>query len=131
MRAKKYLILIPLLISGCASSLAEDINLISSSYEAIVFDDGISLEESKVIAQNALIRQNSAEIYNLSRPQVVKDVSGLPNHQNYWFISFEEKKASRIPFIFTVIIDKQTGRVKFADDYAHGARWILEAALLR
>lgn len=130
-KAGKYLILISLLVVGCASSLTKDMNLVSSNYEAVVFDDGISLEESKVIAQKELIKQNLVRFYDLAQPQIAKDVPSLPSRQDYWFISFEEKKPSSIPFIFTVVINKQTGSVKFANDYARGSQWILEAALLR
>ena len=71
------------------------------------------------------------ELYHLTKPQLELDVTELPDHQDYWFIYFEEKKPSSIPFIFMVLINKETGKIKFADDYNEEKQWILEAAILR
>ena len=120
-----------LLVMGCATTVNEDIQLALDGYEKIVFDDGISQEESKIIAQKKLIKENVVDIYNFSSPQIARDVTEFPNHQDYWFIFFEEKKLSSIPFIFMILVDKETGKIKFSDDYNEGNQWILEAALLR
>ena len=128
----KYVNLIFLLaMVGCTTGMAENIKLITDNHETVVYEDGVTLEESKIIAQNLLIKMNVVELYDLSRPQVANDVSELPNNEDYWFIFFEETKTSSIPFIFMVVINKQTGKAKFADDYNEGNLWILEAALLR
>ena len=131
MAARKYLCLILLLTAGCTTTMAENVRSVSDSYEAVVFDDGISLEESKTIAQKQLIKKNVVDIYDLTKPQATDDVSELPDHEDYWFIYFQEKKPSNIPFIFMTVINRQTGKIKFAEDYNEGNQWILEAALLR
>jgi len=99
--------------------------------KTIILEDGINLEEAKIIAQNALINKNFVRIYDLSNPLIKNKISDLPNHQNYWFIFFLERQPSSIEYIFMAIINKKTGEVKFSDDYAKGHEWILEAALLR
>ena len=124
------LLLLLVMVMGCATATTENVEAISDSYERIVFDDGITLEESKVIAQKQLIRKNVIDIYDFSKPQAALDVTDLPNHQDYWFVFFEETRPGNIPFIFMIVINKETGRVKFADDYNEGNQWILEAALL-
>jgi hypothetical protein len=135
--ARKYLSLMILLIMGCSMVMGcsmiknEYVQSVSGHYETVVFDDGISLEEAKIIAQKQLIKMNVIEIYFLSKPQVFRNAAELPNYQEYWFIFFEEKVPSNIPFIFMVIINKENGSIKFSDDYAEESQWILEAALLR
>lgn len=128
---QKHLILILLFTIGCASTIAEDIKTITDNYETVDFDDGIDLEESKIVAQKQLIKNNVVDIYELTEPQITEDVEDLPNSENFWFVFFEEKKPSSIPFIFMVIVNKENGKIKFADDYDEGNKWILEAALLR
>ena len=127
---KKYLVLMILFAVGCMSTHAENIKLVSSQYEAVIFDDGISLEEAKIIAQRELIKQNLVKIYDLSNPKLLRNVSDLPNYEKYWFISFKEKKVATIEFIFIVLINKSNGKIKFANDFKEDKRWILEAALL-
>jgi len=127
---KKYLVPILLLITGCATPFAESIQKVSSNYETVMFDDGINIEEAKIIAQNELVRENLVKFYDLPNPRIVEDVSDLPDHEKYWFISFKEIKIANIRFIFMVVINRQTGKVKFANDYQEGNRWILEAVLL-
>jgi hypothetical protein len=116
---------------GCARTTAINTQSVSNNYQQIVFDDGISLEESKVIAQKQLIRRNISDIYNLLNPQMANDVENLPNNQEYWFVFFQEIKPANIPFIFMVLVHKETGKIKFANDYNEGNQWILEAELLR
>lgn len=128
---RKYLSLMLLLVMGCATTIAENVQSISVKYEQVVFDDGISLEESKTIAQKQLIKKNVVDLYVFLKPQIARDVNELPNYQDYWFVFFEEKRLSHIPFIFMVLIHKETGKIKFANDYNEGNQWILEAALLR
>jgi hypothetical protein len=117
--------------SGCVTSQSGEVLTVLDNYKTVVFKDAIGLEEAKIIAQRQLVKKNVVDLYYLSRPQIEEDVSGLPGHQDYWFIYFEEKQSENIPFIFMVAVNKQDGRVKFADDYNEGNRWILEAALLR
>lgn len=127
----KYLSFLLIFMMGCAGSLAESLKSVSDRYEAVVIEDGIDLQEAKAIAQKQMVKENLVELYDLSNPQVEKDVAELPRYQDYWFIYFDEKRPSGIPFIFMVIIHKETGKVKFADDYDRGKQWILEAGLLR
>lgn len=100
-------------------------------YKTVVFDDGISLEEAKLIAQRELIRQNEAAIYDLPRPQVAADVVDLPRYQDHWFVFFDERSIVNIKYIFMVVIHKKTGSIQFAQDYAEEKWWVLEAAMLR
>jgi len=110
--------------------MKENIRAVSNNFEAIVYDDGISQEEAKIIAQNKLIEENLVKFYDLSNPKVAMDVTDLPNYEEYWFITFKEKKAANIKFTFMAIIDRKTGKVKFANDYQEDKKWILEAVLL-
>ncbi len=119
------------LAMGCATAGSENMQSVLDRYEQIVFDDGISLEESKVVAQKQLIKRNVIDLYDLLKPQIDDDVTEFPHYQDYWFVFFEEKAPSNIPFIFMILIHKETGKIKFADDYNEGNQWILEAALLR
>ena len=128
---RKYFFIVFFLAAGCTTPLAENMKTVADSYEALVLDDGVSLEEAKTVAQKALIKQNLVRMYELDNPQLEKDIAELPNHEDYWFIFFEEEKTASIEFIFMVIINKETGSIKFANDYPLGKRWILEAALLR
>ena len=127
---KRYFILLLLFTVGCVSTHAENVKLISSKYETVIFEDGINLEEAKVIAQRALIKKNVVQMYDLLNPTELKNVSDLPNYEKYWFISFEEKRTANIQYVFVVLINKNNGKVKFADDFTEDRRWILEAALL-
>lgn len=127
----KYLSLGLVFLTGCTTSLTENVKTVSDRYETVIFDDGISLEESKTIAQKQLIKKNVVALYDLSKPRIADDVTDLPGHDSYWFVFFEEKRPSSIPFVFMVLIDRETGKVKYADDYNEGNQWILEAELLR
>jgi hypothetical protein len=120
-----------LLVMGCATSSSDKMQSTLDSYETVVFDDGISLEESKIIAQRRLVRENVSDIYDMTKPRMLPDVTGFRNHQDYWFVFFEEKKPASIPFIFVILVNKENGTIKFSDDYNEGNQWILEAALLR
>ena len=128
---KRFTILMIFLVAGCATSLSDDIKSVKDNYATIVFYGGVVLEEAKIIAQNQLVKRNIADIYALTKPLVKRDVSELPNYEDYWFIFFEEKKPAGIPFIFVVLIDKKNGKVKFSDDYNEDNQWILETALQR
>ncbi len=128
---KKFCILMPLFLVGCASLMKTQSQSVLERYKTVVFEDGITLEEAKLIAQRELIRQNEAAIYDLANPQVVVKVADLPRSQDYWFVSFDEREAGSIKYIFMAVIHKKTGDVKFSQGYAEEKRWILEAAMLR
>lgn len=127
---KKYIGLMLLFLFGCATATTKNIELVSSNYETVIFSDGINAEEAKIIGQRELIKENMVKIYDILNPKIVTDVTDLPNHEKYWFVSFKETKNSSITFIFMAIINKNTGRVKFSNDYKEEKRWILEAVLL-
>lgn len=130
MCARGFLVLAVLLVTGCQTSSMSDIVSVTDSYAAIVFDNGISLQESKIIAQKELIKKNVIDIYGLTMPEVYNDASDLSGHEKYWFIFFKEKRPSNIPFVYVIVIDRKTGRVKFSEDFNEGNDWILESALL-
>ncbi len=127
----KYLFGMLVVLAGCSSSVVATSRSVLKGYEAVVFEDGISLDEAKVIAQKSLITANEVRIYDLAAPQVAQDILDLPRHQDYWFIFFKERKVVNIEYIFTVVVHKGTGDVKFSGDHPVENRWILEAALLR
>lgn len=120
-----------LFLAGCASAMRAESQSVLTRYQTVVFDDGISLEEAKLIAQRELIRQNEAAIYELSRPQIAAGVADLPRYQDHWFVFFDERSIVNIKYIFMVVIHKKTGGIKFAQDYAEEKRWVLEAAMLK
>ena len=108
---KKCLALLFLLFTvGCTSSSTESIKTVTSQYELLTFDDGIDIEEAKIIGQRELIRQNLVKFYDLENPRIVWDVNDLPNHSKYWFVSFKEKRVANIEFIFMAIIQPRNQR---------------------
>lgn len=119
------------LAAGCMSAHTDKVKTVTDRYERIVFDDGINQDEAMTIAQRSLIRADMARLYDLDHPKLYTEVDELPHHEDYWFVTFREIKRSNITFHFMSIVDKRTGKVKFADDYMEGRNWILEAALLK
>ncbi|VAX36531.1 hypothetical protein MNBD_UNCLBAC01-76 [hydrothermal vent metagenome] len=130
---RKCLLVLCLFFLGCASAMVERIEQVSQSYDNVVFDDAISWEEAKIMAQKELIDKNFVEIYDLKNPYAERKVEykDLPHYQDHWLVFFKERERRSIPSVFTVIIHKETGRIKFADDYAKESLWMLEAALLK
>lgn len=128
---QKFCVIMFLFLAGCASSMMDESQSVLDRYKTVVFEDGISLEEARLIAQRQLIRRNEAAIYDLANPQVAADVADLPHYQGHWFVFFDEREIGSIKYIFMVVINKNTGNVKFAQGYAEEKRWILEAAMLR
>ncbi len=128
---KRFCVIISLFLIGCASAMMGESKSVLERYKTVVFDDGISLDEAKLIAQRELIRQNEVAIYELANPQVAADVTDLSRYQDYWFVFFNERNIANIKYVFMAVINKKTGKVKFSQDYAEDTRWILEAAMLR
>mgnify|MGYP001579360765 FL=1 len=128
---KRFFVIIPLFLAGCASALVAESKAVLERYPTVVFDDGIALEESKLIAQRELIRQDEAALYDLPNPQVAADMAGLPRYEEHWVILFKERGAWTSQYVFMVVVNKKNGRIKFARDYTDDKRWILEAELLR
>ena len=128
---KKFCVFIPLFLIGCASALVAESKAVLERYPTVVFDDGIALEEARLIAQRELIRQDQAARYDLPTPQAAADMAGLPRYEEHWFILFNERGAWTNQYVFMVAINKKNGRITFARDYTDDKRWILEAALLR
>ena len=128
---KKFCVFMPLFFIGCASAFVAESKAVLERYPTVVFDDGISLEESRLIAQRELIRQDEAALYDLPHPQIAADMAGLPRSQDYWFLFFNERGAWTNQYVFMVVINKKNGRIKFARNYTEDKRWILEAELLR
>ena len=128
---KKSCVLMPLVLIGCASALVAESKAVLERYPTVLFDDGISVEEAKLIAQRELIRQDEAARYDLPNPQVAGDMAGLPRYEEHWFILFNERGAWTNQYVFMVVINKENGRIKFAREYTEDKRWVLEAELLR
>ena len=121
----------PLFLIGCVSAMMAQSQSVLERYKTVVFEDGISLEEAKLIAQRELIREGEVAVYDLADPQVDAQVADLPRSQDHWFVFFDERETGSIKYIFMVVIHQRTGDVKFSQGYAEDKRWILEAALLR
>ncbi len=128
---KRFFVIIPLFLAGCASALVAESKAVLERYPTVVFDDGIALEESRLIAQRELIRQDEAARYDLLNPQVAAGMADLPRYAEHWFILFNERGAWTRQYVFMVVINKKNGRITFARDYTEDKRWILEAELLR
>jgi len=128
---KKFCVLVPLFLIGCVSAMMAQSQSVLERYKTVVFEDGISLEEAKLIAQRELIREGEVAVYDLADPQVDAQVADLPRSQDHWFVFFDERETGSIKYIFMVVIHQRTGDVKFSQGYAEDKRWILEAALLR
>lgn len=128
---KKFYVFMPLFLIGCASALVAESKAVLERYPTVVFDDGIALEESKLIAQRELIRQDQAARYDLPNPQVAADLTALPRYEEHWFLFFNERGAWTTQYVFMVAINKKSGRIIFAREYTEDKRWVLEAELLR
>ncbi|OGX36324.1 MAG: hypothetical protein A3C36_03010 [Omnitrophica WOR_2 bacterium RIFCSPHIGHO2_02_FULL_52_10] len=128
---KKYLTFMLLLSVGCAASVQQKVKTVMDKYAKVNFEDGIDLKDAEIIAQRALAKQNLADRYDIEQPQIVRDIAELPNHEKHWFFSFKENGFSSIEYVFMVVVEKETGKVKFADDIQEDKKWILEAALLK
>ena len=128
---KRFCVIMSLLLAGCASAMMAQSQSVLERYKTVVFEDGISLEEAKLIAQRELIREGEVAVYDLADPQVDAQVADLPRSQDHWFVFFDERETGSIKYIFMVVIHQRTGDVKFSQGYAEDKRWILEAALLR
>ena len=127
----KFWIILSLLLAGCASSLAAQSQAVLEGYKTVVFDDGIRAEEVRLVAQRELVRKGEVAVYDLANPQVAVSVAGLKRTEGYWFVSFNERDAGSMPYIFMVVVNKGTGEIKFAQGYAQEKHWVLEAAMLR
>ena len=128
---KRFCVIMSLLLAGCASAMMAQSQSVLERYKTVVFEDGISLEEAKLIAQRELIREGEVAVYDLADPQVDAQVADLPRSQDHLFVFFDERETGSIKYIFMVVIHQRTGDVKFSQGYAEDKRWILEAALLR
>lgn len=128
---KKCCVIMLLLLAGCASSMAAQSQSVLERYKTVVVEDGVSLEEAKLIAQKELIRAGEVAVYDLADPQVDTKAADLPRSKDHWFVSFDERQTGSIKYVFTVVVNKDAGDVKFSQGYAEDKRWILEAAMLR
>jgi len=128
---RKCLAIILLLAVGCTTSLQQKIKTVMDKFETIDYEDGVDWEEAEIIAQRALVRKNLADKYDLVNPKAVEDVDELPHYEDHWFLVFKERMFSSIEYVFVVVIEKESGQVKFADDLQDEKWWILEAALLK
>ncbi len=128
---RKFCVLMPLFLIGCASAIVAESKAVLERYPTVVFEDGISEDEAKLIAQRELIRQDQVERYDLSGPQVTTNLAGLPRAAEHWFIFFNERAAWTTQYVFMAAVNKRNGGVTFARDYTPDKRWLLEAALLR
>jgi hypothetical protein len=128
---RKCLTIILLLAVGCTTSVKQKIKTVMDKYETVNYEDGVDWEEAEIIAQRALVRQNLADKYDLDNPKAVEEVDELPNYADHWFLAFKERMFSSIEYVFVVVIEKESGQVKFADDLQDEKWWILEAALLK
>lgn len=120
-----------LVLAGCTSAIKLESQEILGRYHTVVFDDGINLDEAKLIAQRELIRQKLAHVYDLTHPQTAANVADLQHADEHWFIVFNNRDIEKIDEDFIVILHKKTGRPKFAQEYNEDQRWLLEAALFR
>jgi len=127
---RTILILLVFFMSGCITTTADRVKRVLDQYESLNLEDGVTLEEAMIIAQKALIRENMVKFYDLQKPKQAKDVDDLPRAEQFWFITFKEKKTANIEFIFMTVIDKKNGDIKFANDFKEDKKWILEGALL-
>jgi len=114
-------------LTGCTSQ-KQYIRNVLNDFENLKRGDGAEQEEAVIIAKKELIDQNVVRIYNIEEPRIVEDLTNVPDHQQYWFVSFKEKQASSIPFLYLVAVEKATGNIKFSDDYPTDKSWIVEAA---
>ena len=115
---KRFCVIMSLLLAGCASAMMAQSQSVLERYKTVVFEDGISLEEAKLIAQRELIREGEVAVYDLADPQVDAQVADLPRSQDHWFVFFDERETGSIKYIFMAAIHKKTGDVKFSQGYA-------------
>lgn len=98
-----------LFLSGC-TSLSESFyrtGLDRRVYENINLKNGISYREAVIIAQRTLLNSQFSNDYLVSKPIV-----GFDEKYNLWGVSFEHKKSGYDSCGYTVMINKETGKIE-------------------
>lgn len=113
-------------LAGCTA--AQKPNTVLNDNKTVVFKDGINPREALVVAQMELAKNAKADLYDSAAPKIAIDVT-LPNYKQHRFVYFPEKSASSTGYVFMVVIEKATGKIKFAQEYTKDNRPLLEAAL--
>jgi len=121
------IICIALFFTGCAANT----EFINTNYEKINFDDGITLEEAKTIAQKQILITKPYDDHLILNPKVFRRFKDVPNSEDYWFISFDREEQDGIQKIFLVSINKKDGDIVYSRLYLPGEDWILHAAFER
>lgn len=103
MRTKIISAMVFLTFMGCAT-----IESVNKGYSSIVFADGISKEEAKIIAQDELLLDQEKVNFAVSLPEA-------EDRGTYWIVVFMNKSvtifSSRYLTWYLVKIDKQTGEI--------------------
>lgn len=110
MRLKIFILVILCFSLNSCADLA-----IKRKFERVVFFNGINEYEALAIA-NMQIRESSYKPYlKTTEPNILTNTQTL-EYPGYWFIDFTQPYLFDAPS-YLVIIEKETGDVKFADSY--------------
>ncbi len=95
--------------SGCAASVETfyRTGLDRRVYENINLKDGVNRKEAIILAQRTLLNSKYSDKYLVSRPTV-----GFDEEYNLWGVSFEYKNNDYDDCGYTVIINKDTGKIE-------------------
>lgn len=129
---KQLIVLLVIGLVGCASAKTKLVESINTAFEGINISDGVSEDEAVIIGNQSLFKHNVLDLYNTEAPEINKsEYSNLVDFNRYWFVSYYELETSAIPYEYLVLIDKESGKVLYSDDFPQGENFILESKLLR
>ncbi len=97
-----YLFILIILLSGCVSDRSIYMNAATINYS-----DGINEKEAKYIAQKYCLDNGIRDVF-VSSPEIQETFSSVPA----WEVRFETKNLLETDY-YTVIVDKETGKVTF------------------
>jgi hypothetical protein len=124
-----YVVLIAAVFSGCRTTKAPDTVL--SDFASVIFDDGISMEESIFIAKKEVRDKTPPKSFLIEEPKLVTEFENMPYQDDFWFVSFPQVEKSVVPNVYMVAMRRNNGKVVFSRAYVPENEWVLEAVILK
>ena len=98
------------ILGGCKT-----VETVVREYQRVKYNDGINVEEAKLIAQNVMTESRYSSSYDVLDPELINTEATVP-YPNFWFISFPaQDEFSKYGHV--VVVDKLTGGVIRSSDY--------------
>ncbi len=127
------LVLIALIFSGCTT-----LGSVNRKYTHVIFTDGVTREEAKIIAQREYLNSNSNDGFNTGSARVYDsnkilklnpDKVSFVTHEkiyeknrkklkfnNSWYVSFKPKFFNFFSSYYLVVLNKNDGQVQYSYD---------------